>query len=158
MTTLKPWWLVALLLSALAVSGCGQSSAAAGPTLAAVPLAGGTRVVAHIRRCDRGTNPYCSVQLVVLGRRYRSSAALMSGERRQLSAIGWTKAGVDTGHEQAADSPGHKLRLTYATAADDLNAVDQGWIRRAPTIALSLSRAMFEREPVISLMLETGPS
>jgi hypothetical protein len=98
------------------------------------------------------------VQLVVVGGRYSTSSELMSGERRHLASLGWTQTNGDTGLEQGADSPGHKLRLTYAIASDDLKGVDLGWIRRSPRIALALSRVMFDRTPAMSLMLETGPS
>lgn len=115
-------------------------------------------MVAHNRRCDRGANPYCAVQLVVVGGRYSTSSRLMSGERKRLASLGWTQTNGDTGLEQGADSPGHKLRLTYAIASDDLKGIDLGWIRRSPRIALALSRVMFDRNPAMSLMLETGSS
>ena len=46
-------------------------------------------------------------------------------------ALGWTGANADTGQQRAADSPGHKLRLTYAPAAGDLQGIDLGWIKRS---------------------------
>jgi hypothetical protein len=153
----RTWWL-ALLAAAMGLAGCGQSSGANTPVLSAVPLVGGTRVVAHTRRCDRGANPYCALQLVVLGARYRSSTALMIKESRHLKAAGWTETSGDTGVEQAADSPTHTLRLTYATAADDLRGADLNWIKRSPQIRLALSRVMFDRGSALSLMLETGSS
>jgi hypothetical protein len=152
----RPWWPAAV--AALALAGCGQSASSRSPTLTGVPLAKGVRVVAHVRRCDRGTNPYCAVQVVVVGGRYRSSEALMSGETRHLRSLGWAQTSGDSGVEQAAESPGHKLRLTYATAALDLQGVDLGWIRRSPEITQALSRIMFSRAPALSLMLETGSS
>jgi hypothetical protein len=48
--------------------------------------------------------------------------------------------------------------LTYAAASDDLQALDMGWIRRAPLIGRALSETMFDRAPALSLMLQTGPS
>lgn len=152
----RPWWLA--VMAALALAGCARSASSASPTLAAVPLAKGTRVIAHVRRCDRGANPYCAVQLIVVGGRYRSSAALMSGESRYLRSLGWAQTNGDTGREEAAESPGHKLRLTFATAALDLQGVDLGWIRRSPLITDALSRVMFSRASALSLMLETGSS
>jgi hypothetical protein len=151
-------WTAAVVLAALPLAGCGQSSASMAPVLSGVPLAARARVVAHIRRCDRGANPYCAVQLVLVGARYRSSAALLSSERRRLESLGWGPGNGDTGDERAADSPGHKLRLTYATAALDLKDIDLGWINRSRLIAMTLSREMFDRAPALSLMLETGPS
>jgi hypothetical protein len=151
-------WLPAWLAVALAAAGCGQAATSRSPDLAGVPLTGGSRILAHVRRCDRGANPYCAVQLVIFGNRYRSSTALLASERRHLKSLGWTSAGADTGDELAADSPGHRLRLTYATAALDLKDLDLDWIRRSRTIALALSRAMFDRSSALSLMLETGSS
>jgi hypothetical protein len=153
-----PRWTAALLLAALSLAGCGQSSTSTGPVLTGVPLAGRTRVVAQVRRCDRGANPYCALQLVLVGARYRSSMALLSGEDRRLMALGWGPGNGDTGDEHAADSPGHKLRLTFATGALDLKDIDLGWIRRSRLIVMTLSREMFDRAPALSLMLETGPS
>jgi hypothetical protein len=154
----KPIWPAALAVpAALALAGCGQSTTGRPPQLGGVPLAGGLSVVAHTRRCDRGTNPYCAVQLVVVGRG-AGSAALLTREEQRLTALGWTSSEGDTGKEQAADSPGHKLRLTYAAASDDLQALDMGWIRRAPLIGRALSETMFDRAPALSLMLQTGPS
>jgi hypothetical protein len=158
----KPIWPVALLAvlglaAGLGVAGCGQSTTGRPPQLAGVPLAGGLRVIAHSHRCDRGANPYCAVQLVVVGGGGAASA-LLTREQQHLTTLGWTSSQGDTGKEQAADSPGHKLRLTYATASDDLQALDMGWIRRAPLIGRALSRTMFDRAPALSLMLQTGPS
>jgi hypothetical protein len=154
---MKKLWLGVGVALALAAAGCGQSTAR-GPTLAGVPLPPGTKVVEHVRRCDRGANPYCAIQLVVVGRRYKSSLALLDSERRHLRAIGWSSSSADIGTERAADSPGHKLRLVYATAALDLQAVDLGWVRRSPEISTALSRTMFARQSAMSLMLETGSS
>jgi hypothetical protein len=148
----------ALAAAAVGLAACGQSSSGRSPQLAGVPLAGGLHVVAHSRRCDRGANPYCAVQLVVVGSGAGGPLALLTREQNRLNALNWTSSQGDVGKEQAADSPGHKLRLTYAAAADDLEAVDMGWIRRAPLIGRALSRTMFERAPALSLMLQTGPS
>ena len=143
---------------AVVLAGCGGSGTSRGPSLARVPLIAGTRVVAHVRRCDPGASPYCAIQLVAVGPRYASSQALLIGERKYLQSIGWASSNANIGLEHAASSPGQKLRLTYATAALDLQAVDLGWIRRSPVIGLALSRTMFARQPAISLMLETGSS
>jgi hypothetical protein len=143
---------------AVVLAGCGGSGASRGPSLAGVPLASGTRVVAHVRRCDPGASPYCAIQLVAVGPRYGSSQALLVSERKYLQSIGWSTSNADIGIEHGASSPGQKLRLTYATAALDLQAVDLGWIRRSPAIGRALSRTMFARQPALSLMLETGSS
>jgi hypothetical protein len=146
------------LATALTIAACGQSATSRTPVLSSVPLAGGTRVVVHVRRCDRGANPYCSVQLVVVGGRSRSATELLASEHSRLAALGWTSGTGDTGLEMSADSPGHKLRLTYATASNDLQGLDLGWIQRSPKITLALSNDMFDRAPALSLMLETGSS
>ena len=149
-------WFTAML--ALAAAGCGAGASSRSPNLAGVPLIKGVSIVEHVRRCDRGANPYCAVQLVVVDTHYSSSAALLSSERRYLRSIGWAASAADIGSERAASSPGGKLRLTYATAALDLQAVDLGWIRRSPAIALAIARTMFERQPARAPMLEPGSS
>jgi hypothetical protein len=151
-------WPVALLAATLGLAACGQSAPGQPPQLTGLPLAGGLRVVAHSRRCDRGANSYCAVQVVVVGSGAGGSAGLLTREQQRLTALGWTSSQGDIGKERAADSPGHKLRLTYAPASDDLQAFDMGWIRRAPRIARALSQTMFDRAPALSLMLQTGSS
>jgi hypothetical protein len=151
-------WPAGALVAALGVAACGQSGSSPSLQLEGVPLASGVRVVAHTRRCDRGANAYCAEQVVVTDPRAGSAMVLLVREKDRLKALGWTSSQGDIGKEQAADSPGHALRLTYADAIDDLEAVDMGWIRRAPGIARAMSRAMFARAPALSLMLQTGPS
>jgi hypothetical protein len=73
-----------------------------------------------------------------------------------LRNSGWTLAGGDTGTETAANSPGHKLRLTYSSAADDLQQIDLGVINRAWPITSALSSSMFDRAAAMSMMLEVG--
>jgi hypothetical protein len=141
---------------AFAIAGCGGGSPADSPNLAGVPLPPGTRVFYHVRRCDRGAHPYCALQLVAVSDRASNSQALLASERQHLKALGWTLTEADTGDETAADSPGHKLRLIYSTAALDLKDADLGWIHRAPRISLALSRVMFDRRPAISMMLQAG--
>jgi hypothetical protein len=144
--------------AALGLAACGGASAGGTPELDGVPLTTGTHVVAHSRRCDKGVNPYCAVQLVVVADRLHSSEKLLDEEAKHLASLGWTQTNGDTGDESGADSPGHKLRLTYATAASDLMGIDLGWIKRAPLISRTLSRSMFDRAASISLMLQTGSS
>jgi hypothetical protein len=155
---MKKRWLLVLPLAAVGLSACGHSSPARTPVLSAVPLADGTRVMSHTRRCDRGANAFCAVQLVVVGEHDRSSDHLLDREATYLKSLGWTVSNGDTGVESASESPGHKLRLTYATVADDLEGVDLGWIKRSPRITMALSRVMFKRAPALSMMLESGSS
>ena len=121
-----------------------------------VPLIPGVRIVASVRRCDRGADPYCAVQLVITGSGYPSSEALLTAEHARLRQLGWSTSQGDYGAQMAADSPGHGLRLTYQTADLDLEAVEFGWIKRAPKIARALSTVLYERAPALSLMLEAG--
>ncbi len=141
-----------------AVAGCGQASANRTPDLAGVPLTAGAQVLASVRRCDRGSNAYCSVQLVIADPQFGNSAELLRSERDHLKALGWTTANADNGDEHAADSPRHGLHLLYATAALDLKGLDLGWIQRAPAITRTLAHTMFDRASALSLMLETGSS
>ncbi len=123
-----------------------------------MPLVDGAQVIARVRSCDRGDNAYCALQLVVVGQGFRSSTDLLAGEARRLRALGWTSTIGDTPRERSADSPGHRLRLSYARASDDLFSWDQGTLRRRPGIARALGYAMFRRAPALSLMLQTGSS
>jgi hypothetical protein len=147
------------IVSALVAVGCGQSGDhSAGLMVQGVPLVGGARVVAQVRSCDRGASAYCALQLVVVGSGFQSSADLLAHEEGRLHARGWTLTVGDTPQEHSADSPGHRLRLSYALAPDDLLSWDRGQIRRRPVIARALAQAMFQRAPTLSLMLQTGSS
>jgi hypothetical protein len=75
-----------------------------------------------------------------------------------LRKAGWSLADGDTSTETAANSPGHKLRLTYSTAADDLQQIDLGAITRPTPITHALSSAIFDQTPAMSMMLEVGAS
>ena len=115
-------------------------------------------VVAQAVQCDRGANAFCSLQLAVVDLRYRTSQQLADAEHDLVKRSGWTGADADTGDERAAESPGHKLRITFATAYGDLKGVDVGWIRRSRQVALALSKAMFDRASAVSIELEHGSS
>jgi hypothetical protein len=162
MTRSASRWLTAAVVIAgsLSAVACGQGSAPGSPTVAAVPLVAGARIVARTRRCDGGVHPYCAQELVLraTGRRFASSAALQTAETRRLTHAGWASAIGDTVQELAAESPGQKLRLTYATDDSDLESIDLGTIARSAHIARTLARQMFAREPALSLMLEAGSS
>jgi hypothetical protein len=146
---------LALLASSLALSGCGQSAQSRNPSVARVPLVPRTRVFAHVTRCDPGANRYCAVQLVVVGR-YGGSDALLTSERRYLQSLGWGLVNAATGDEHAAESPGHRFHLVFATAALDLKDWDMGWIKRSRIIARALSQTMINRQAALSLMIESG--
>jgi hypothetical protein len=142
----------------LALAGCGQFKASRTPAQSALPMVPGARIVTQVRQCDRGANAYCALEFVVVDPRYHDATALLSSERDHLRQHGWTSVNGDFGQENGADSPGHELRLTYGTAQYDLQGIDLGWIKRSWKVASSLSNAVFDRAPAISLMLETGSS
>jgi hypothetical protein len=143
---------------AVALGGCGQGNVQHTPSLAKLPLVPGARVVAQVRSCDPGANAFCAWELVVAASSYRSPEALAKAEHRYLESLGWTSANADTGQQRAQDSPGHKLRITYATPRGDLQGVELGFIKRARPIQLALSRAMFQRTSAISMLYEIGAS
>jgi len=123
-----------------------------------IPLPAGTRVMAQVRSCDRGVHPYCAVQVVLTGRGYPSSGVLRTRYQTELARRGWTTSNGPDGNETAADSPGHELHLTYATAYEDLLGIDSNWIQRAAPISRSLAATMFDRMPALSIMLIKGSS
>jgi hypothetical protein len=145
-------------LAALCLSGCGQGSTPAAASLREVPLASQTKIAWQTRRCDRGSRAYCSLQFVVVGPGYASSAALRDAQRAVLRRAGWTESRGDTDAERSATSPGGKLRMNLATAFNDLLSADQGTIDRAPGVMRALSRQLFSRTPALSATLETGSS
>jgi hypothetical protein len=146
---------MATLALVLAAAGCGQSAQSRSPSVARVPLVPRTRVFAHVTRCDPGANSYCAVQLVIVGR-YASAELLLRRERKYLQSLGWGLVNAQTGDEHAAESPGHRFHLVFATAALDLKDWDLGWIKRSRQIARALSQTMINRQPALSVMLESG--
>ncbi len=147
---------MALLALAAAAAGCGAGGKRHGPDVAQLPLVHGASVVARVRQCDRGANAFCAIELVVTDRRYKTSSDLVDAQHAQLRKHGWTGGSGDTGDQKAADSPGHKLRVTYGTASGDLKDVDLGSIERPRKITLALSRTLFDQAPAMSIMLEVG--
>jgi len=146
----------ALAIPAVAavVAGCGHTSRT--PTAAHLPLVPGSSVIVKERECNHGANPYCSVEMVVQNSTYQSPRRLLFDERDYLYHHGWRVASPNTGVELAAESPGHKLRVTYATALQDLKGVDLGWIARPASIKYALDRAVFDHVPTMSVLLEVG--
>jgi hypothetical protein len=149
---------LALPALVIALGGCGQNASPGSLSLAQLPLVDGASVITQVRQCDRGTNAYCAIEAVIVDRKFSSAGALVASEHRHLRKLGWSGSAGDNGDERAAESPGHKLRVTYATAAGDLVGIDQGWIKRPRSIELTLSRVLFDRTPAISIMLEAGPA
>lgn len=146
----------ALALAALA--GCGQSGSSRAPALGQLPLVDGARIVSQARQCDRGADAFCAVSAVVVDPRYGSSGAFVASEHRHLRRLGWTSMAGDNGDERAAESPGHKLRVTYTTGKNDLLGWDLGWIKRPYPIVTALDRLLIAGTPSMSIMLEAGPT
>jgi len=144
------------LLAALWLAACGPASGTQKPSVSDLPLVEGAQVLARVDLCDKGANAYCALDLVIVDPHYRSAEQLLTDEHLRLKAHGWTITGGDTSDERAADSPGHKLRLTYSTASGDLQGIDLGWIARPRPITLALSRLLFAGTPALSMMLEVG--
>jgi hypothetical protein len=139
---------------AVVLTGCGSASSPASLDAARVPLLAGARIIAQARDCDLGAKAYCAVEFVVVDPNYTDSYQLLIDERTQLLKSGWFGNRGDTGDESAVDSPDHHLRLTYAMASKDLQAMDLGWIQRAWPMWLALSRTMYARSAALSMMLE----
>ena len=146
------------LAVAVALGGCGTSTPGRTPAASAVPLVPGAHIGTQVRECDQGSRAYCTIELVVLDSRYPSSDILAHDESHVLRKAGWSLADGDTSTETAANSPGHKLRLTYSTAADDLQEIDLGLITRPTPITHALSSSIFDQTPAMSMMLEVGAS
>jgi hypothetical protein len=148
----------AVILVAVVIVAGGRGGTPRTIGLRNIPMLPGTRVLNTVRSCDRGVNPYCTLQVVIAGDRYPTSQALRQTYGAKLLKLGWTTTKGPDGNETAADSPGHELRLTFATAYEDLLGVDSNWIQRTAAISHSLSSAMFDRAPALSIMLFRGSS
>jgi hypothetical protein len=146
---------VAAALASAAIAGCGSSGDHT-PALASLPLLSGANVLVAQRTCDRGANAFCALQLVVVGAHYRNSVQMVRAERRVLRRHHWSHADAPVGLEVAADSPGDRLRVTYATASNDLEGADLGWIKRVQPVTLALSHEIFARRPALSMLLVLG--
>lgn len=143
----------------MALAGCGGGSGAGARVAPGrVPVIAGARIVEQTRQCDRGANAFCALELVVVDRGLSSAGALVTREHDLLRHSGWRDASGDFGQEQAADSPGHRLHVTYATALADLTGIDEGWIKRPRSLSVVLSRELFARTPAMALTLQTGPA
>jgi hypothetical protein len=145
---------VAVALAACALAGCGGGDRT--PDLARLPLAPGSRIVARAQQCDAGSNAYCAVELVVVDPAWHDSGSLVFAEKRILAHHGWAADRGANGDEHAAESPGDKLRVTYASAYGDLKDIELGWIKRSHAISVALSHTLFDRSAAMSVMLEIG--
>jgi hypothetical protein len=147
---------VAVALAAGALAGCGGNGGDRTPDLGKLPLSPGSRIVARVRQCDAGANAYCAVELVVVDPAWHDSGSLVFAEKRILAHHGWTADRGAIGDEHAAESPGDKLRVTYASAYGDLKDIELGWIKRSHAISVALSHTLFDRSAAMSVMLEIG--
>ncbi len=138
----------------LVLAGCGGGART--PKLASLPLVPGAQVVSNVRSCDQGVNPYCTLELVLVDPRYSSARAFVLSERDLLRSHGWTGASPQTADELADESPGHNLRITYATAYVDLKGVALGWIERAQSVQRVLSKQLFAGSSAMSALLQVG--
>jgi hypothetical protein len=149
---------VAVVAVAVVVTATGRGGTPRAIGLNDIPMVAGTRVMTRVRSCDRGVHPYCALQVILVGEGHRTSQALRKAYAARLHKLGWTTTMGPDGNETAADSPGHELRLTYATAYEDLLGVDSNWVQRTAEITHSLSSTMFDRAPALSIMLLRGSS
>jgi hypothetical protein len=149
---------VLVIACALALTGCGSGGAPRSLSLRQLPLVPGASVATQTRLCDGGSHAFCAIQAVIVDHHAGSSGALVASEQDRLHSLGWTTSAGDDGDEVAADSPGHKLRVTYATAINDLIGLDEKWIKRPWPIWAALSETMFNRTPAMSILLELGPT
>jgi hypothetical protein len=140
------------------LAGCGSTHAQRIPTVSSLPLVSGSQIVAQVRACDGGSNAFCGIDLVVRNRGYKSSDILARDESHVLRKNGWSLSDGDIGSQSAANSPGHKLRLTYATAIGDLQQIDLSAINRPWPITYALSNSIFDRDAAMSMRLEVGAS
>lgn len=143
---------------AYSIAGCGASKPHRTPVASDIPLVPGAQIAAQVRACDRGSHAFCAVDLVVVNHGYQSSDLLARDESHVLRQHGWSLADGDTNLQSGANSPGHTLRLTFATAAGDLRQIDLGTIGRPWPITYALSQTMFNRAAAMSMMLEVGAS
>jgi hypothetical protein len=147
--------LAALALGA-ALASCGGSSSTRGPALSALPILPGARVAVQSQQCDKGHAAFCAIQFVLVDKAFTDNYQFLYAQRAWLHSHGWTGASGDTSVEEAADSPGHKLHLTYATATDDLEGWAFNWIKRRAAVIYGLSNTVFDGTPALSMMLEIG--
>ena len=87
-----------------------------------------------------------------------TAAKSKQSPERLVTVAAWRESPYFTDAERAAQSPHRNLRVTYATAFNDLLSLDQGTIERVPGAGRALSRQLFSRTPALSGILQTGIS
>lgn len=145
----------AAVVLAVVLAGCGGGSDHT-PSLKGLPLVGGLHVLTQARVCDPGSHAYCALEMVASAPGYASSVDLQRAERLLLKKHGWVKVNAPVGKELAADSPGDHLRVTYAAADQELEAIDMGWIKRSRPVTLALSRQIFNHASALAMLLQAG--
>ncbi len=141
-------------MAACLLAGCGGGAHT--PQVSTLPRVKGAHVVTSVRRCDQGANPYCTLELVVVDHDYKSARDFVVAERDLLKSRGWDAVAPPTADELAAESPGHKFRITYATAYGDLKGIDLGWLQRSLAVRRSLGEQLFAGTPAMSAFLQSG--
>src|ERR1700756_2169008 len=126
---------LAVGLLALLVAGCGSGRKLDSPRL---PLVSGARVVYREKSCDAGQHVFCGLEMVVADGRFTSAGALVAGEARKPQSLGWTLQQGEIDQERSALSPSGRLRIIYASAPQELLAIDYGWATRTPALITSL--------------------
>lgn len=87
---------------------------------------------------------------------YKSARDFVVAERNLLKRRGWSTVAPPTADELAAESPGHQLRITYASAYGDLKGIDLGWMQRSLAVRHSLGEQLFAGAPAISALVQSG--
>ncbi len=140
---------------AAALAGCGGGGSKT-PNLGALPLVPGANVSLKVKVCDIGSSAFCAWELLVVAPKLRDSDELLRAEHRLLLSAGWSGAQGDASGEHAADSPGHKLRVTYATPTNELIGTGDEGVHRSNALQLALSHVSFAGTPALSILLEQG--
>jgi hypothetical protein len=140
------------------LAGCGAAGTGTAPSADRLPLLPDAKIVAQAQQCDKGANPYCALELVVVDSDFKNSTDLVKAEHALVHSKGWRGVTADTGDEDAAESPSHAYRVTYGTASGDLTGIDLGWIHRSRKIAVALSKSLFAHDSAMSVLLEAGES
>jgi hypothetical protein len=148
----------AALLALGGLAACGSATSTSSLNAGQLPLVPGSRIITQSSQCDQGSNAFCALEAVVVNPQFTSSGALVASEDRLLHQLRWRSSAGDDGDEVARNSPGQKLRLTFATAIDDLIGIDEHWITRSWPIEWTLAHTMMTRTPAMSIMLEQGPT
>ena len=128
------------------------------PDLSQLPLVPGARFQVQERVCDSGSNAYCAWELVVADRALPGLERAVRGRAsRSCSAATGAAPTATSPRQHAADSPGHRLRVTYANPVDELTGIAIFGVRRSQAGGAGAVQGRVHRTPpVISMLLEVG--